>query len=389
MQETKKIALITYTPFWQRGSGCQRRIDGLVQLLEECGAELDLLYVEHQKALSGNDIKQIEKEYEFASIYQLKLSHQLLRILKRINNVKSNARYFDRVPDTKVTRQVKSILNEKLYDAVIVEYADLGYVLDNLNCNPVKIVDTHNVLHHHQASFASRKLKGRLEILPEEEANALNRFDVIIAINDEENAVFRKMCPEKNVITLLPWMEVEAVPIEETEKQNVLFLGSGISPNVHGIIEFIDKSWPLVLDKVPKAELIIGGDVGRFVDISRCRNVECLGRIHDVDEFYKSGYITINPVIVGNGLKIKSLEALSKGRICIGYPHSAAGLKAFMGKGLFVADNPQDFATLIVEFLQDKDLCVRKASEALKTAGEVLSPSSCVMPLLDKIGMSL
>ncbi len=143
--------------------------------------------------------------------------------------------------------------------------------------------------------------------------------------------------------------------------------------------------WPLILHSRPNAKLLIGGRISGEIDATQYENVECLGFFQDLDEFYSLGEITVNPVVAGSGLKIKTLEALSRGRICIAASHSAAGLAAFIGHGLDIADTNEEYVALITKYMTDRNLRKVKMAEALNIARQTVSAENCIRPLLDEL----
>ncbi len=411
----KKITLITYTPFWLESNGCQQRIIGLLELLRQAGFRLDLIFVEEQQLLTDADRRTIQQQNRFDQVYKVRLSahpwltrqyflikHWLKQMLPRrvvallearkligtagiSDNAISPVGHFERMINGYVRMRVQRFLKKSNPDATIVVYLDLGYVLDGLALNCLKVVDTQDALHLQDQSLSSSELEKSYGVTQEEERLALERFDVIIAIQDQETALFQKLCPDKKVITLLPWMPVKAVPVKSDSENNLLFLGFSNKPNLHGIKRFLLEVWTLILHSRPNAKLLIGGRISGEIDATQYENVECLGFFQDLDEFYSLGEITVNPVVAGSGLKIKTLEALSRGRICIAASHSAAGLAAFIGHGLDIADTNEEYVALITKYMTDRNLRKVKMAEALNIARQTVSAENCIRPLLDEL----
>ena len=89
-----------------------------------------------------------------------------------------------------------------------------------------------------------------------------------------------------------------------------------MSRNRQALEEFLLRAWPLVLGHEPEACLVIAGAVSRCVS-AEVPNTRILGVLSDGDLLaeLRASSIVVNPVAVGTGLKVKSVEA-----ICLGLP---------------------------------------------------------------------
>src|SRR5690606_27900015 len=58
---------------------------------------------------------------------------------------------------------------------------------------------------------------------------------------------------------------------------------------------------------------------------------------------YSKGDVVINPTFNGTGLKIKTFEALSFGKVLIGHPHSKIGIFEEANAPLFLCTTPDEY----------------------------------------------
>ena len=68
-----------------------------------------------------------------------------------------------------------------------------------------------------------------------------------------------------------------------------------------------------------------------------------LGRVDDLAELYRSARVVINPVLAGTGLKIKTVEALSRLRPIVTWPTGVEGLPETLKTLCDVVDNWFEF----------------------------------------------
>jgi glycosyltransferase involved in cell wall biosynthesis len=234
------------------------------------------------------------------------------------------------------------------FDAVLVEYVFFSRALLNFGPEVLKLIDTHDV-------FADRYKKLRKNGIrrfwfvtnQKQERRGLNRADVIIAIQEHEANYFRSHIKRK-VVTIGHSVRLEKLP--EAGEPMVGYFGSGNAANMQALQSFLSGVWPLVRQFAPTARLLIGGGVAS--QIENRPDLELMPVVDDIAEVYSRARVMVNPMQVGTGLKIKSIEALGFGRPLVSTTVGAHGLESGAGTAFLVADAPQDMASAIVSVLE-------------------------------------
>ena len=104
--------------------------------------------------------------------------------------------------------------------------------------------------------------------------------------------------------------------------------------------------WPKIKKEFPNLKLLIGGGICKRPEIqNKGEDIELLGKINDLQNFYSKGDIFINPVFEGTGLKIKNIEALSYGKIVICHPHNIEGIFQQNKAPILIAKDSEEYAT--------------------------------------------
>jgi glycosyltransferase involved in cell wall biosynthesis len=155
-------------------------------------------------------------------------------------------------------------------------------------------------------------------------------------------------------------------------------------PNVEGLRWFLDAVWPRVAD--PSVEFDIVGAVDRRLDAALLpANARCLGVVADLDSAYQTFDIAINPVRVGGGLKIKTVEALGAGLPLVTTPEGARGLRDAEGTAFLVARDADEFAAHLRELIASQERRRQIAAGAHRLATDRLGAEACFGPLLRAI----
>lgn len=244
-----------------------------------------------------------------------------------------------------VEKFINGLQEAEHYDAVIIQYMRLSKLLSLVNI-PHKAIFTHDV-------FAYKDIRTGAPFYEtcnaKEEAEAIQRCPNVFAIQEEEAAYFRYISPSSKVYTVFCPYEFHDLPL--CHNKIVLFLASRMEFNVNGIKWFLDNVWDSVLEREPDARLIIGGSVCEKIEAGRFRNVELLGYVESLTDFYGRGDIVINPVFRGTGLKIKTFEALSYGKAVIINPHSTIGVFDREHLPAVICNEPDEWRDAIISLL--------------------------------------
>jgi hypothetical protein len=126
---------------------------------------------------------------------------------------------------------------------------------------------------------------------------------------------------------------------------DMLFVGSDFPPNVEAIKYLSDKVMPFVNKKL----VVVGKGMEKYRGLYNAHNIEIIGFVDDISEYYKKCNIVLTPIFSGAGMKVKVAEALNFGKVVIGTPFSFIGYDDNGNTDSFLikADNASDYITLI------------------------------------------
>lgn len=278
--------------------------------------------------------------------------------------------------ETKVC--VSEVLASRPCTAVIAEYHFMTPVFDIVPSPVLKIVQTIDAHSKIREQIGSRgaDTQGR-EISFEEERRRLLRADVVIGIQEVETQYFRKMLPERLVITVGFAAEWSAEPKSERQvaiEPVILFIGSKNPLNQHGIEGFLSFAWPQILVRHPAARCVVIGGVGELLECKRFRGVDVRGIVSDPGKEWKRAAVVINPVELGTGLKIKTIEAIARGKAIVSSPEGVAGIgSSELDSPVLVAEDWDSFALIINGLLDEPQRILQLEERAIDFAEEHLS----------------
>jgi len=236
---------------------------------------------------------------------------------------------------------------------------------------PLKVLDADNLYTDRDGLFARIPLPYvSFSTQAEDEARALRRADLVLAIQPEEAEIMRAMAPEQQVLVVPHAVSAPACPHADTH--DILVVGAYTLTNIHGLQQFLDRAWDGVRRGVPDARLLVAGEMGRVIR-SPTPGVDVLGVVEDLDGLYRRASVVINPQLVGTGLSTKTVDALVRGKCLVTTPAGGRGIAGIERHARVVAD--MDELGVAVTLLLQRPEERRRLEHAARAARERFAPS--------------
>lgn len=257
-------------------------------------------------------------------------------------------------------------------DIVIADYAFQAEAIDLLPCRPSAII-MHDLFHNRHAPSGGQDSVSRLD--RDTEIALLSKADAVVAIQSAEAHFLADHVPSVRPI-LAP---IAAHPVDQAQPGNgkrLLFVGSNTAPNVIGLEWMLQEIWPLVRQSSPQHRLDVIGSVNAAFPQNGPSGVTFHGMIDDLTRFYAQAGVVISPLTFGSGLKIKLIDALSKGKAIVATSVTLQGVEHECAGSVLLADEPADFAHAILQ-MADDDRRAAFAEASLEVARKHFSPQRC------------
>jgi glycosyltransferase involved in cell wall biosynthesis len=143
-------------------------------------------------------------------------------------------------------------------------------------------------------------------------------------------------------------------------------------PNRDAVDFFLADAWPLIRRRCPESTFHLIGK-NSVDDKARFENhpgVTCNGHVPDIRPHLAEAAVSIVPIRVGGGTRLKILDGWSMGKAVVSTSIGCEGLETVDGRNILIRDDPTEFAEAVVQVLRDRDLRDRLGHEARKTAEE-------------------
>jgi hypothetical protein len=262
---------------------------------------------------------------------------------------------------------------------LLAEYVFMTRPFTLLRPSLFKIVDTHDVFSTTKDKVMQYGIDGVLTLDPDIEAKLLNRADLLIAVQEAEAEVLRKLAPQRQVITVGIDFFLPQHPPSSATSPAILFVASRNAMNVKGVKDFLRFAWPLVRRALPESEFRVIGSVGAVAEPA-LPGVKILGQVEDLTTAYADARVIINPAVAGTGLKIKTIEAICHLRPIVLWPSGVDGLDAELRELCHIATDWFDFARHVIRLAGEEDGAQALIDQRAKLA-RYFTPETVYAPL--------
>ncbi len=209
------------------------------------------------------------------------------------------------------------------------------------------------------------------------EVRSCSRFDAVVCMTGEDARLLSEFVPASRLRTIPIGVDsgfFQAGPEAggAPPGKKMLFVGNyRHPPNRESVYAMAERVLPAVLRQDPEAEFWVVGGNTEMLDkerLGRLPGVRLQGYVRDLRAVYRECAVFAAPILSGNGMRVKLLEALSMGMAVVTTPLGAQGFRVRHGEELIMAGSPEAFAAAAVELLQDS----RRRAELGSRARELI-----------------
>ncbi|MCI5055531.1 MAG: glycosyltransferase family 4 protein [Flavobacteriales bacterium] len=261
--------------------------------------------------------------------------------------------------------------NYEAYDLIFVDHYEMfQYVLEHTSKKQQIVFHEHNAEYilweraaMHQSNPAKKiVLQKEAQRVKKAEQNYCNKADYIWAApNDIEKLVNVGVDGTKCHPTYhLGNDTMLALPeLERPNNKHLLYIGTlSWEPNVDGLCWFLDDVWPSILSQKPNAVFNIigkGADTRLQNRANKLKNVNLLGFVDDLEDYYNQSRAYVVPLRFGSGIKVKVLDGMYRGIPCVTTSIGAEGL-SLQKEQMLIQDTPDTFGKAIIRLFEEDEL---------------------------------
>lgn len=187
------------------------------------------------------------------------------------------------------------------------------------------------------------------------EVEFFKKADLIILNNHKDEELILKEGIDPNKIFVWAPFFQSFLNVERKEPTHNLIFYGGMArqENYLSAIWFIEKVMPLLSDTDVKIQ-IVGANPDKSLFKYESDRVEIVGFAEHVEDYLAQGMCLVAPLVLGAGVKIKVIEAMSAGLPVLTNKIGIEGIPAEDKKDFFYCETPEQYAEVIHDILAKK-----------------------------------
>lgn len=228
-------------------------------------------------------------------------------------------------------------------------------------------------------------LKKKYQKEKREELAYLQRCNLICCLNSKDkDLLIDNGINENKIIVIPPYFDDYSNINSSNDGYDIIFYGfMQRKENESAVVWFIENVLPLLDTRY--RFIVLGGKPSEQIKNKACDRIIVTGYIKDISPYLESSLCMVVPLLLGAGIKVKILEALSAGKIVLTNDIGVEGISLTNRENYFHCNTPQEYAAVITEIHENKELADYVSKNAKKFINEKTKAESG----LDRLGKYL
>ena len=211
--------------------------------------------------------------------------------------------------------------------------------------------------------YLSRKLR-------EYELSVIDEVDGIASISPEDKTKYQDLGGDKPMTTIPFGIDINNYPLNNSVEPEISLFHLGSldwTPNLEGVLWFLDEVWSKLSKKFPSLKLYLAGrNIPNDILPTQTKNIEIVGEVDDAQEFMRSKAIMIVPLLSASGIRVKIIEGMALGKAIVSTKIGAEGLDVVQGEHIMLAETGQECADAISQLINNPEKLKQLGASARK-----------------------
>lgn len=232
------------------------------------------------------------------------------------------------------------------------------FMIKAIKARGVKVLyyghDLHHVRMNRECSYNKNANISEVAKMKLLEQSTISFSDIALYPSDIEKEYVKNTLKLNNVEKITPYLYDTSKMIKHfsfEQSKDMIFVGSSHGPNLDGILWFIEKILPIIIQECPDICLnIVGSQVADEIKRMESQNIKIIGYLSEseLNNLYSKVRLSIAPLRYGAGIKGKIIDSLYHSTPVVTTP---IGLEGINNSSDLIksSDTEEDFAQKIIE----------------------------------------
>lgn len=291
------------------------------------------------------------------------IQHKIINAESTLNPWNANANLLSNSDQNEILSTIRAYVADGFDpELIILEWTPIVMLAEKIHriCPKAKLVASEHDVAYIGFERKSRYYKGVKGLLwkhkhnweKKKELDALRMCDLILPHNpDNVDALVQEGIEQKKLFWLIPYFNNMTGCTRVSNRRDILFFGAmGRAENSLSAKWFVEHVMPLLSD-VDVRFVILGGNPPQELKDLESERIHVTGFVDSVVPYFESAMCMVAPLVLGAGIKVKVIEALSSGIPLLTNDIGIEGIHAENGKEYFHCQTPEDYARVIKDIL--------------------------------------
>lgn len=228
-------------------------------------------------------------------------------------------------------------------------------------------------------------MKKKYDILKNAEVKTLQKYDVVVVLNEKDkNLLLKEDIPENKIIQMCAYHGLCKPVAYNPNIHQILFYGAmNRKENFLSVIWFIEN----VMDKLDKSYKLVIAGANPTAEVMKYKSDRIIitGFVDDITPYFAESLCLASPLLLGAGIKIKILEALSAGIPVVTNSIGAEGINLTDGVNYLHCEDPDDYVNAINKLSNDLELRNRLSENGKLHIAKNFDTDSSLDLIIDKM----
>lgn len=330
-------------------------IDNLTAL----GHNVDVLGYLRKKEMSEN------RPSNMYLVKEIVIESNSSKLVTMINLMKSYIAGISYSSQKYITKEyIKSIrghLKNNKYQLIIIDHCQMGWVLEYLPPNVTISYVAHNVeCDLYEQLSKSNDINNILCYIYKREAYKIRILEqklvlvskyVWLLTLDNKSRYFNLFTEDENKLKVvcIPPTDIPQITSQQNNQKSwdIGIIGTwSWKANLDGLKWFIEEVYPLL----PESTTISIAGIGADWLLNKYKNVSYIGFVDDANSFMKNSKVIAIPSTTGDGIQIKTIQAISLGQKIVATPFALRGISN-LPSYVDCAESPIEFKNKLVSMI--------------------------------------
>ena len=201
------------------------------------------------------------------------------------------------------------------------------------------------------------------------EKHVVGQVSATCPVSPSDEARLRELVPGAILHSTLIGMSFGRPPVRSPEKQplSLLFVGKlDWTPNSQGLEWFLDDVWPRLPENKFELHVLGRNAPESLVNKLKANHIVFHGPQLSLEPFYRDAVLTLAPLFVGSGTRVKIIESVQRGRPVLSTHLGALGLDLGVDQA-YLADTAEEWIQILSNYVPaDGFLRAQRAFESFQ-----------------------